>query len=46
MADKRVPNISQKNKADTQKFINPAISWGVLGGELALAIIIALIAWL
>lgn len=46
MADKKTPNTSPEKKADTQKFINPVISWGILGGELALAIVIALIAWL
>ena len=29
-----------------QEYVKPLISWGIIGGELALAIILALIIWL
>lgn len=50
MAEKKAPAKKAPAKKapakDEQNFVPPAISWTILGGELVLAIAIALICWL
>lgn len=39
MAEKKAAN-------KEQEYVKPLISWGIIGGELALAVVLALIFWL
>lgn len=39
--------MAEKEPVNKEKeYVKPLISWGIIGGELALAIILALIIWL
>lgn len=46
MAEKETKKSVKKNEAQEKNYVNPVISWSILGGELAVAIALALIFWL
>jgi len=37
--------MSENKKKDTSKYVNPVLAWSLVFGALAIAVVIAVIAW-